>query len=91
MDSMSREPIWCSAEPTQRNSRLFAAAWKMIRKMAAQTASGVPTPAQAAIRPRLPMVEYASTRLALDCEMASSDDIRNVKPPTAMTMADAVG
>ena len=37
------------------------------------------------------MVEYASTRLALDCEMASSDDIRNVKPPTAMTMADAVG
>ncbi len=32
-------------------------AWKTMRKTAAQTASGVPTPAQAQIRPRLAIVE----------------------------------
>ena len=57
MSSMSRLPMWCSAVPTHRNSRLFATAWNRMRKHAAHTASGVPTPAQAAMRPRLAMVE----------------------------------
>ena len=50
-------------------------AWNRIRKQAAHAASGVPTPAQAVIRPRFAMVEYASTRLALVCEMAKEKGI----------------
>ncbi len=57
MSSMSRLPMWCSAVPTHRNRSDFAMAWKTMRKTAAQTASGVPTPAQAQIRPRLAIVE----------------------------------
>ena len=48
----------------------MATAWNSTRNVAAHTASGVPTPAQATMRPRLAIVEYASTRLALVCEMA---------------------
>ncbi len=57
MSSMSRLPMWCSAVPTHRNSSDFATAWNRMRKLAAHTASGVPTPAQAQMRPRLAMVE----------------------------------
>ena len=77
--------------PTHRNSRLFATAWKTTKKIAAQIASGVPTPAQAVIRPRLAIVEYASTRLALLCEMAKNEQNRKVRPPTMTTMPDAIG
>ena len=63
----------------------------MTRKMAAHTASGVPTPAQATIRPKLAMVEYASTRLALLCEMAMKEARQNVRPPMSTTMAEATG
>ena len=91
MSSMSRLPIWCSAVPTHRNSSDFAIAWNSTRKAAAQTASGVPTPAQATIKPRFAMVEYASTRLAFDCEMAMNEQNKNVRPPTRMTMTDGTG
>ena len=91
MSSMSRLPMWCSAVPTQRNSRDFAIAWNSTRNVAAHTASGVPTPAQATIRPRFAMVEYASTRFALDCEMAMNEQKRNVSPPTRMTMTEGTG
>ena len=57
MSSMSRLSMWCSAVPTHKNSSDLAAAWNISRNMAAQTASGVPTPAQATIRPRLATVE----------------------------------
>ena len=57
MDSMSRLPIWCSAVPTHRNRSDFAMAWNRMRKHAAHTASAVPTPAQAVMRPKLAMVE----------------------------------
>ena len=86
MSSMSRLPMRCSAVPTHRNRSDFAMAWKSTRNAAAQTASGVPTPAQAAMRPRLAMVEYASTRLALLWLMAMNEQSRNVNPPTRMTM-----
>ena len=90
MSSMSRLPMWCSAVPTHKNSRLLAMAWNRMRKSAAHTASGVPTPAQAVIRPRLAMVEYASTRLALVCETAMNEHSANVRPPTRMTMRPGV-
>ena len=57
ISSMSRLPMWCSAVPTHRNSSDFAMAWNSTRKQAAHTASGVPTPAQAVMRPRFAMVE----------------------------------
>ena len=56
-DRMPRLPMWCSAVPTHRNSSDFAMAWNSTRKQAAHTASGVPTPAQAVMRPRFAMVE----------------------------------
>ena len=56
-DSMSRLPTWCSAVPTHKKSRDFAAAWKTSRKMAAQMAAALPMPAHRVIRPRLEMVE----------------------------------
>ena len=83
---MSRLPILCSAVPTAKKSRDFATAWKMMRKMAAHTAPSVPTPAHATMSPRLEMVEYASTRLALDWLMAASAAKRKVAMPTVMTM-----
>ena len=86
IDSMSREPMWCSAVPTQRNRSDLAAAWKMVSRIAAQIASPVPTPAQATIKPRLAMVEYARTRLALVCEIAMNEHSMKVMPPTRMTM-----
>ena len=43
------------------------------------------------MRPKLAMVEYASTRLALLCEMAMNEHSANVRPPTSTTMADAHG
>ena len=88
MSSMLRLPIWCSAVPTHRNSRLFATAWKMMSRIAAQTASGVPTPAHAVMRPRFAMVEYASTRLALLCEIAMNEHSANVRPPTSTTITE---
>ena len=51
----------------------------------------MPTPAQATIRPRLAIVEYASTRLALVCEMAMKLHSRKVRPPTRMVMTAATG
>ena len=86
MSSMSREPMWCSAVPTHRKSKDLATAWNSSRNMPAQMASGVPTPAQAVIRPRLAIVEYASTRFALLWEMAMNEHSRNVMPPTSTTM-----
>ena len=86
MSSMSRLPMWCSAVPTHKNRSDLAMAWNRMRNAAAQTASGVPTPAQATIRPRLAMVEYASTRLALVCEMAMNEQSANVMPPTSTVM-----
>ena len=61
-------------------------AWNRTRNVAAQMASGVPTPAHATMRPRLAIVEYASTRLALLCEMAMNEHRANVMPPTSTTM-----
>ena len=86
MSSMSLLPMWCSAVPTQRNIMDLVIAWNTISMIPAQTASGVPTPAHATIRPRLAMVEYARTLLALDCEIAAMDARRNVRPPTDITM-----
>ena len=57
MSSMLRLPIRCSTVPTHRNSSDFDTVWKMMRKMAAHTASEVPTPAHAEMSPRLAMVE----------------------------------
>ena len=57
-----------------------------MRNAAAQTASGVPTPAHAVMRPRFAIVEYASTRLALLCEMAMNEHSANVMPPTSTTI-----
>ncbi|OPY92512.1 MAG: hypothetical protein A4E73_01064 [Syntrophaceae bacterium PtaU1.Bin231] len=37
--SISRVPITCAMEPTQRKSRHLATAWKMMRSTAAQSAS----------------------------------------------------
>ena len=88
MSSMLRLPIWCSAVPTHRNKRLFATAWKMMSRIAAQTASGVPTPAHAVMRPRLAIVEYASTRLALLWEMAINEHRAKVSPPTSTTITE---
>ena len=82
---MLRLPMWCSAVPTHRKSSDLATAWKMSRKMAAQIAPSLPTPAQATMRPRLEMVEYASTRLALDWLMAASAQNRKVAMPTVIT------
>ena len=82
MSSISRLLIRCSTVPTQRNMSDFEIAWKMIRRIAAQIASAVPIPAQATISPRFAIVEYASTRLALDWEMAIPEAIRNVNAPT---------
>ena len=83
--------MWCSAVPTHRNSSDFAMAWNRMRNAAAQTASGVPTPAQAVMRPRFAIVEYASTRLALLCEMAMNEHSANVMPPTSTTITDGTG
>ena len=69
----------------------MATAWNSTRNVAAHTASGVPTPAQATMRPRLAMVEYANTRFALACEMAMKLHSRKVKPPTRMVMTAATG
>ena len=77
--------------PTHRNSSDFAIAWNSTRKAAAQTASGVPTPAQATIKPRFAMVEYASTRLAFDCEMAMNEQNKNVMAPTLVTIKPVTG
>ena len=57
ISSISRLPIWCSVVPTHRNIKDFAIAWKIIRKIPAQTASAVPMPPQATIRPRFAIVE----------------------------------
>ena len=57
MSSMFLLPMWCSAVPTHRNRSDFAMAWNRMRKHAAHTASAVPTPAQAVMRPKLAMVE----------------------------------
>ena len=77
--------------PTHRNSSDFATVWNRIRKMAAHTASGAPTPKQALMRPRLEMVEYASTRLALLCEMAMRAASKNVMAPTLVTINPVTG
>ena len=37
------------------------------------------------------MVEYASTRLALLCEMAMNEHSANVMPPTSTTITDGTG
>ena len=57
MSSMSLLPMWCSAVPTQRNSRDLVTAWNRVSMMPAQTASGVPMPAHTTISPRFAMVE----------------------------------
>ena len=57
MSSMLRLPMRCSTVPTHRKSSDLDTVWKMIRKIPAHTASAVPTPAHAAMRPRLAMVE----------------------------------
>lgn len=59
--------------------------------MPAARARGVPTPAHMNMRPRLPMVEYASTRLALLCVIASRDVARNDRPPTRAMTAEKAG
>ena len=64
MSSMSLLPMWCSTVPTHRNMRDLVMAWKTVSIIPAQTASGVPTPAQVTIRPRLAIVEYARTLFA---------------------------
>ncbi len=43
------------------------------------------------MRPRFAIVEYASTRLALLCEMAMKQQSTNVTPPTVTTMTEAAG
>ena len=91
MSSMLRLPMRCSTVPTHRNSVDLDTVWKIMRKMAAHTASAVPTPAHALMRPRLAMVEYASTRLALLCVMAIKLQSTNVMPPTKTTMTEAAG
>ncbi len=83
MSSMSREWTWCSTVPTPRKRRDFATAWKMISRIAAQTASYVPIPPQATTSPRFATVEYASTRLAFDCVTAMAEAARKVTPPTS--------
>ena len=91
MSSMLRLPMRCSTVPTHRNRIDLDTVWKMMRKTAAQAASAMPTPAQAAMRPRFAIVEYASTRLALLWLMAMKLQSTKVTPPTVTTMMEAAG
>ena len=43
------------------------------------------------MRPKLEMVEYASTRLALLCEMAMRAASKNVMAPTLVTIKPVTG
>ena len=89
ISSISLLPILCSAVPTHKNSSDFVTAWNMISIMPAHTASAVPIPPHVTISPRFAIVEYASTLLALLCEIAANDAIRNVIPPTIIVMIPA--
>ena len=64
-------------------------AWNIIRRMAAHTASCIPTPAQAVISPRLDIVEYARTFFPSSWEIASMEVTRKVKPPIVVTIVPA--
>ena len=54
----------------------------MVSRIAATIAAGVPIPAQAVIKPRFAMVEYARTYFALLWEIARAEVIRKVNAPT---------
>ena len=69
---------------------LLAMAWNSISSTAAQTVSSSPMPAQATIRPRLEMVENASTFLPSFWAMAIMLAARKVNPPIKLTMTPAV-
>ena len=90
ISSISLDPIWCSAVPTQRNMSDFVIAWNMRSIMPAHTAPVAPTPPQITMRPRFAIVEYARTLLPFDCEIAANDARRNVIPPMSITIMPAI-
>ena len=89
ISSISRLPVAFSIAPTAWNIIDFDTAWNIRRSIAAQTVSSVPTPAQAVMRPRFEIVEYASTFLPSLTVTANRLAIKNVKPPTSATIIPA--
>ncbi len=85
ISSMSRLSMVCSIAPTQRNRRALTSAWNTMSIVAAVRASGVFNPAQAKMRPRLLMVEYARTFLPLLCPTASAAPARKLTAPKRAT------
>ncbi len=57
ISSILRLPVLFSTAPTERNISDLETAWNISSKMAAHTASYMPTPAHAVISPRLETVE----------------------------------
>ena len=86
MSSISLDPSVFSVAPTDWNSIDLLTAWKTIRNTAAQTVSSTPMPEHPTIRPRLEIVENASTFLASFWAIAIILAIMNVKPPMLDTI-----
>ena len=70
----------------QQYDKDFDTAWNKIKNTAAQMVSWYPAPAQATIKPKFEIVEYANTFLPSLCEIARQDATKNVNPPQRYTI-----